>query len=216
MTSTSYNIITIGYDCSPASVLRNLGLREHALPFDWVVSSPESLNLCFKERFTRFHCELKYNQNRSRLVDAYGFQFPHDYPHIHIADGTPCQFTEVGEGVIGEEAGQCITPEWPKYYDDVKAKYERRIARFNAIMADSKPLLVLCRWPFIIVKLLKMLFATYFNKSNVYFVNSTNESNHPDYPHIYNCYTEANGTWNDAEIWKLGIDVMAARITAKS
>jgi hypothetical protein len=83
-------------------------------------------------------------------------------------------------------------------------------------MADSKPLLVLCRWPFIIVKLLKMLFATYFNKSNVYFVNSTNESNHPDYPHIYNCYTEANGTWNDTEIWKLGIDVMSARIIAKS
>lgn len=45
----------------------------------------------------------------------------------------------------------------------------------------------------------------------MYFVNSTNESNHPDYPHIYNCYTEANGTWNEDELWKAGIDIMVGR-----
>ena len=35
----SYNYLTIGYDCSPAAALRNLNLREFALPFDWVVSN---------------------------------------------------------------------------------------------------------------------------------------------------------------------------------
>ncbi len=212
MTTTPYNIVTLGHDCSPASVLRNLGLREQALPFDWVVSSPQALNACFKERFQRYHCGLYYNPNRSRLIDAYGFQFPHDYPHIHIADGTPCPFTEVGEGDIGEERTQCITPEWPKYYETVKAKYERRIERFLAIVADPRPVIVLCRWPTQIVKQLKIMFSLYFQKTNVFFVNSTTEPNDDAYPWIHNCFTEANGAWNDAEVWKSAIDAMAARI----
>jgi len=212
MTTAPYNILTLGHDCSPAAVLRNLGLREHALPFDWVVSSPQSLNACFKERFQQYHTGLYYNQNRSRLVDAYGFQFPHDYPHINIADGSPCQFTEVGEGDIGEERSQCITPEWPKYYATVKAKYERRIERFLAIVADPKPVMVLCRWPTHVVKQLKIMFSLYFQKNNVFFVNSTTEPNDGAYPWIHNCYTEVNGTWNQNEVWQSGIDVMASTI----
>jgi hypothetical protein len=66
--TTDYNILTLGYDCSPAAVLRNLGLREHALPFDWVVSSPQSLNACFKERFQKYHTDLYYNTSILRMV----------------------------------------------------------------------------------------------------------------------------------------------------
>ena len=209
---TTHNYITIGYDCSPASVLRNLELREHALPFDWVVSNIESLKMCFRERFHRYHTDLKYNANRSRLIDVYGFQFPHDYPHINIADGSPCKFTEVGEGDIVEEKTQCITPQWPKYYNEVKAKYDRRIERFLGIMADPKPIIVLCRYPTSTVKQLKVMFALYFHKTNVFFVNSTTEPNDPSFPWIYNCYTEATGEWNRAEIWKMGIDIMVSRM----
>ena len=35
----SFNYLTIGQDCSPAAALRNLNLRDFALPFDWVVSN---------------------------------------------------------------------------------------------------------------------------------------------------------------------------------
>ena len=35
----SINYLTLGYDCSPAGALKNLNLREFALPFDWVVSN---------------------------------------------------------------------------------------------------------------------------------------------------------------------------------
>lgn len=42
-----FNYLTIGYDCSPATALRNLNLREFALPFDWIVSKISSLDNCF-------------------------------------------------------------------------------------------------------------------------------------------------------------------------
>ena len=42
------HFITMGFDCSPASVLRNLNLRGFALPFDWVVSNINSLNKCIE------------------------------------------------------------------------------------------------------------------------------------------------------------------------
>ena len=38
-----FNFITIGYDCSPASALRGLNMRQFALPFDWVESNITSL-----------------------------------------------------------------------------------------------------------------------------------------------------------------------------
>jgi hypothetical protein len=62
------------------------------------------------------------------------------------------------------------------------------------------------------VKQLKIMFALYFQKTNVFFVNSTTEPNDAAYPWIHNCFTEANGTWNQDEVWKSGIDTMAARI----
>ena len=42
-----YHFLTLGYDCSPAGALREMGLREYALPFDWVVSTISSLEECF-------------------------------------------------------------------------------------------------------------------------------------------------------------------------
>jgi hypothetical protein len=59
-----YNFLTLGYDCSPAAALRNLELREHALPFDWVVSNVNSIHKCIEENFSRFHRNLSFNHNK--------------------------------------------------------------------------------------------------------------------------------------------------------
>jgi hypothetical protein len=75
-----YNFLTIGYDCSPAATLRTLNLREFALPFDWVISSITSIQKCFEDNFIKFHTNLKFNDKKQKLIDSYGFEFPHDYP----------------------------------------------------------------------------------------------------------------------------------------
>ena len=76
----SINYMSLGYDCSPAATLKNLNIRDEALPFDWVVSNLQILITCIEDKFNSYHKNLRFNQRKTRLIDSYGFQFPHDYP----------------------------------------------------------------------------------------------------------------------------------------
>ena len=69
------NYITLGSDCSTASALRTLELRDFALPFDWIVSSKISLINCINDDFKCFHSDLRFNKKKTRLIDKYGFEF---------------------------------------------------------------------------------------------------------------------------------------------
>lgn len=212
-----YNFLTIGFDCSPAAALRNINLRNEALPFDWVISNIDSLEKCFQDRFLNFHVNLKYNHNKTRLIDEYGFEFPHDYPLQNENDtenepsSDPKSVENIGEGVIGEIKGKIISPNWENCYNVVKEKYDRRIQRFVKILSDKKPIIVLCRYNTIDVLKLRNLLLKYFNKQNVIFINSTNEKFLNNF--IINCNTEINGNWNDVEIWKKYIHIVISNQT---
>lgn len=194
-----YNFLTLGADCSPSSALRSLDLREFALPFDWVVTNIYGLEMCFKEHFQHFHRNLSFNQNKTRMIDQYGFEFPHDYPLTDISNNE-----SVGEGVFGEENGKTITDNWINYYDIVKSKYDRRIERFLTIVNDPKPIILLCRHSIYSVIKLQELFNNVYNKTNIIFINSSSEPF--ETPTIKNVYTERNGIWNDSVLWKEAID----------
>ena len=205
-TTDTFNYLTLGYDCSPAAALRNLNLRNYALPFDWVQSNLVSLEQCFKDNFSKYHTNLRYNHTGSRLIDAYGFQFPHDYP---LMDMSANETTNIGEGVFGEEQGKYITPDWPTHYPIVKEKYERRIGRFLDILKDPKPIIVLCRYDVRGAVMLKCLLHKYYNRGDVYIINSTPEDRYVN-DTIINCHTEKNGQWNETAIWKEAIDKATA------
>jgi hypothetical protein len=196
----SFNYLTIGYDCSPAAALRNLNLRDIALPFDWVISNTTALQKCFETNFENFHKNLVFNFNKTRMIDHYGFQFPHDYPLSHMKDFE----NNIGEGVFGEEAGMVITDKWRDYCDIVLDKYNRRIERFKNIINDTKPIIVLCRYSTKDVLQLHKLFIKYYKLTNIYFVNSSNEVFEND--NIKNINTEKNNVWNDVNIWNEGIE----------
>ena len=74
----SYHYITVGGDCSPAAALRNLQLREFALPFDWIVSTVSMLEHCFRTKFDLFHRYVALDVTKTRVIDPFGSQFPHD------------------------------------------------------------------------------------------------------------------------------------------
>uniref|UniRef100_A0A6C0IJ22 Uncharacterized protein n=1 Tax=viral metagenome TaxID=1070528 RepID=A0A6C0IJ22_9ZZZZ len=118
-----------------------MGLREYALPFDWVVSTISSLEECFKDNFSKFHTGLHFNYNKKRLIDAYGFEFPHDYP-LETAE---LDTVSKEDTFFSEEEERGIVEDWEKYYSTVKEKYERRIQRFLTIVQSDKPIMVLCR-----------------------------------------------------------------------
>ena len=198
-----YQFVSIGYDCSPASALRGLGLRPAALPFDWVESSVDALEKCIGDRFAQYHRGLRLNDSKTRMIDTYGFEFPHDYP---IKD------TEVGE--VGEchygESGKEIVENWMDYYEVVKQKYDRRIERFVSTFLDTRPIIILCRYSPTNVLRIQRLLTNAFQKKNIYFVNAyptTYET-----PNFININPDLN-TWSDCEIWKQGILRIIQKIT---
>lgn len=201
-----YNFLTIGYDCSPATALRNLNFRKFALPFDWIQSNIHSIQKCFETNFEKFHTNLKINYTKTRLIDDYGFQFPHDYPLID----KDINISEIGEGVFGEDPSKIIIETWNNYYSIVKEKYDRRIERFQTIINDSKPIIILCRYNTKDVMELQNLFLRYYNKDNIYFINSSPELFENE--KIKNINTEQNGIWNDKNIWKHHIDKIINKI----
>ena len=205
-----FNYITLGYDCSPAGALTGLGLRNYALPFDWVVSNVNALRLCFETDFDRFHKDLMLNNTHRRLIDSYGFEFPHDYP----LNNTNVEIDRIGEGSIGEEDGKVITDNWLDYHEVVLDKYKRRIERFRNIMNDIKPVIVLCRHRTRDVLYLQQLFQRVYKKENVYFVNSSCEKFEND--KMKNIYTEQNNVWNDSNIWKIGIDYFVEKFNSNN
>ena len=89
--------IGLGSCCSPAAALRGLQLRNYALPFDWVVSSISALQTCIMDDFKSYHTHLYITNKRTRIIDKYGFEFPHDYPTIDVCDNI-----HIGEGIISE------------------------------------------------------------------------------------------------------------------
>jgi hypothetical protein len=205
----SFNYLTFGNDCSPAAALRNLNLREFALPFDWITSNINILEKCFETNFENFHKSLVFNHSKTRLIDYYGFQFPHDYPLTHMSDFE----NNIGEGVFGEENGKFIIDNWMDYYSIVLDKYNRRIERFKNIINDPKPIIVLCRYNTIDVLRLNMILIKYYKLKNIYFINSSNEIFEND--NIKNIYTEKNNVWNDVNIWKEGMDDIIQKINSK-
>jgi len=201
-----YNFLTIGFDCSPAAALRNVNLRKYALPFDWIQTNVYSIQKCFETNFEKFHLNLHLNYSKTRLIDEYGNQFPHDYP----LNDTPVEMDEIGEGVISEERDKIISNEWINYYTIVKEKYDRRILRFINIVNDAKPIIVLSRYSTKDVFQIQNLFVKYYNKCNIYFINSTSEVFENN--NIKNINTEKNGIWNDTNIWKQAIDKIIIKI----
>ena len=188
-----YHFLTMGYDCSTAGVLRGLELRPFALPFDWTESSITAITRCIQTNFTDYHTGLYLNKKKTRLIDTYGFQFPHDYPTVNINDG----FTE-----------DIIIPNWKDHYDKNLEKYKRRIQRFLTIIHDDKPIIILCRYHNADILTLRKLFSQYYNKKNVFFVNTNSDEIFLkiDECYIKSCNTEINNVWNEGAIWKKNIE----------
>ena len=195
------NYLTLGSDCSPAAALKDLKLREFALPFDWVVSNVNILEKCFIDNFDKFHKDLVLKHDRKRLIDYYNFEFPHDYPLNNMSN---IENIKSEDTYIPEENDNHITDKWMDHYDIVLEKYNRRIERFRNIINDPNPIIVLCRYTTKDVLYLQRIFMDFYKKDNVYFVNSSTEIFKND--KIININTEKNNIWNETDIWKKGID----------
>jgi len=191
------NYISLGYDCSPATALKNLNLRTCSLPFDWVQTTPNQLYLCIKEDFSRFHTNLRLSPNKKRIIDDYGIQYPHDYPTNKNYESNYTCTDDWNEDLIVDN--------WQEFIAEVSLKYQRRIARIISKFNDVVPLTILYRGNTNDANQIKMLLQDKFKRKNLYFVVATTEKSSP-YKDIIVCNPEKNNEWNDHLIWKEGID----------
>jgi hypothetical protein len=201
------NYLTLGYDCSPSGALKGLNLRQFALPFDYVISNVNILENCFISNFDKYHKNLIFNNNKTRLIDYYGFEFPHDYP---LNNMIKCENINEEDIFISEENSKQITDNWNNYYNIVLEKYNRRIERFKNIIKDTKPIIVLCRYCIQDLLKLQKIFNEHYKIENIYFVNSSPEIFEND--KIINIYTEKNNIWNETDIWRKGVNDIKLKI----
>lgn len=187
-----YNYITIGYDCSTAATLKNLSLREQSLPFDWVVSDMNNVIKCISEEFINFHRNLILNTTKTRVIDYYGFEYPHDYPNSDIFE-----IENIGNGTFNEKT---INDNWSEFIEINIDKYNRRIKRFLDILKSETDLIVLYRGPIINVINFNNFIRYKFNKVNIKYVVATNEEY--SIKDIITCNPEKNGIWNEFSIWE--------------
>jgi hypothetical protein len=119
--------VPIGSDCSAAAVLKRLGLRAAAFPFDWCVVGMEPLLACVEADFDGYTSSFA-QCSASRVANAYGIQFPHDFPGL----ATPRPRDP--EGNVSEGP---LAADWAASMPDAIAKYERRIARWRHVCSSS-------------------------------------------------------------------------------
>lgn len=155
--------ITLGKECGVSTALRGLNLREYALPFDWIISTPEIISNVVMNDFKDFHCSLKLSDDMTGVIDSYGIEYTHDYPTIKEELFINDNFDIVREKNI-------IKQDWERHIDAVQAKYRRRIERFNTIMNSDELIIALYSGEVGEVNIFKDLFLKKYNKKNIYYV----------------------------------------------
>lgn len=213
-----FSPVPLGYDCSAAGALRDLGLRQEAYPFDWVQSRAEIVRQCILDGFARYHTEVRLMEHGRRVVDAYGVEYPHDYPvrsREEVVQTEETVVEEVGEAgreeMYMEEMSRPIVAEWQTYCNTVQEKYQRRIQRFLAVMAcRERPIVFFTRYRDADARELLRWLRSHYQREDMYLVNTDNPMylTRPEGVVEEGCVTvctERNGIWNEQAVWQEGI-----------
>jgi len=208
-----YHYASIGSDCSPAATLKNIDLRRCAYPFDWVQTNIHGIERCLQEDFAQFHGPIQRMDHGRRMIDHYGFQYPHDYPLVGHSEENDDQ---VGKGIFEEDLHRPIIDKWLLYYPAVKEKYDRRIQRFRDLLNNPTPIIFLSRYPHVDARRLLDFLRNHYHRNDLYMVNSS-----PDAPQdqdattgLYSVWTEQHGIWNQPECWREAIQTLIQGINA--
>ena len=60
-----HSVVSLGYRCSSAGILKSLGLKNASYPFDWLVSRLPIIDHCTKTEFAEFLNPLNYKKKKS-------------------------------------------------------------------------------------------------------------------------------------------------------
>jgi hypothetical protein len=121
-------IIPIGENCRISYILIDHNLKQHSYPFEWKITSFESLYICLIDDFYEFSNPkyfVPYFDQRSP-VNIYGIVLAHDFPVVTLG------FDQNGKELTA------IDPNWMQLLPEVQEKYQRRIERFRQACLSEK------------------------------------------------------------------------------
>jgi len=129
--------VSLGKDCEPALMLKDLGLRSEAYPFDWN-NTTQFAGICnmIKDNFKDFLNPLFLKHNgRTILHTHYTIEFRHDFPSLIPGGNT---------GVVDWDVSQepyksgLIVKNFLDFLPIITEKYTRRINRFMKLLNSTK------------------------------------------------------------------------------
>lgn len=102
-----YKIISLGYRCSVAGILKKLGLKHESFPFDWLVSRLPVIQHCIEDDFKEF-----FN------LENYQLKYTHTFAHMNTLEGFVCN-----ENMLAN-----------MYYQPIQNKDPKNAYQFNLAM----------------------------------------------------------------------------------
>lgn len=182
--------ISLGYDCSSAGTIVNLKIRQASYPFDWVISDYKNIIKCLETNFIDYHQGLRLSNNKTRIIDKMGFEFPHDYLTIKALD----------QNIDKAITEDIIIDNWEAYISDIQEKYKRRCIRFMDALKESSKIIFFYRGDASNCIELYDSIKKINNNLQMAFVVSTITSNTNLRDYIFTCNPEQNGIWNSKEV----------------
>ena len=171
------NFVPLGPNCTNTFLIKNLGLRKFALPFDWLFINRPGLLKCIDDDFKFFLKDLYFDFNSNRLKDPhYNFLYPHIVPYIHIERDYSVK-DEIDDSYVYREGKELkIIENWEKLIPEVQIKFNKRIKRFINLFKDDKPIFILMDNPHNFTENIKLInfLKNKYNKDNIYIISNSN------------------------------------------
>jgi len=139
-------VISLGYRCSSAGILKSLGLKNASYPFDWLVSHLPIIEYCVADQFKEFLNPLNYTKKRSAT-----YHYPNHTPQIKhwICDETILYNHLFEKNCVPTHIPAPLNPETDAYahqlmmnHHDItnerdRAYYERCVERWTTALTEE-------------------------------------------------------------------------------
>jgi hypothetical protein len=130
-------VIPLGSSCHISTEMRCHNIRDQAFPFDWNITTFDSLYRILDEDFAHFLDQnyLTLREDRYSVINTYyGIEFRHDFPN----DNPKINKHQQLDIPPHEMAEFKIATDYLDFLESVNEKYQRRIQRFYEVASSSQ------------------------------------------------------------------------------
>lgn len=129
---SAIEIVSLGDGCMTARAARYNCLRDTAYPFDWMITSMQSLMKAFDDDFNQILLpdQTFEREDNKAVIDGYGLVFIHDFATVKNSQ------TPIDGEIMPVHA---LVSNWRDSIDIVRAKFKRRLQKLLTLLHSGQP-----------------------------------------------------------------------------